>query len=100
MNIVENIIIIKIKTMKLFSIFFKGSLMLASLSFRELSAVVQILIPYCLSNDLNSPSNDSTTFLEEDIEKFMMLIVDIRKFSSPDCSIRLIFEMQSLHQVM
>ena len=100
MNIVENIIIIKIKTMKLFSTFFKGSLMLASLSFRELSAVVQILIPYCLSNDLNSPSNDSTTFLEEDIEKFMMLIVDIRKFSSPDCSIRLIFEMQSLHQVM
>ena len=98
MNIVENIIIIKIKTMKLFSTFFKGSLMLAS--FREHSAVVQILIPYCLSNDLNFPSNDSTTFLEEDIEKFMMLIVDIRKFSSPDCSIRLIFEMQSLHQVM
>ena len=72
--------------------------MLASL--REHSAVVQILIPYCLSNDLNSPSNDSTTFLEEDIEKFMMLIVDIRKFLSPDCSIRLIFEMQSLQQVM
>ena len=33
--------------------FFKGSLMLAS--FREHSAVVQILIPYCLTNDLNFP---------------------------------------------
>lgn len=61
-------------------------------SCREHCTVVQILIPHCLSNDLNFPSNDSTTFLEGNIEKFM-LIVDLRKFLSPDFSKRLILEM-------